>query len=51
MENPLRPWRDIARELAQQTDHSRITELSDELDCAIEEQIPEIRTISSKPSE
>lgn len=36
---PSRPWRDIARELAQATDHKRITELADELNAALEQQV------------
>jgi|HubBroStandDraft_5_1064220.scaffolds.fasta_scaffold414697_2 hypothetical protein len=35
---PLRPWREIARELAWETDPKRIDELTEELDRAITEQ-------------
>ena len=35
---PLRPWREIARELALETDRERIFELSQELTKAMDEQ-------------
>jgi hypothetical protein len=35
---PSRPWRDIARELANETSGKRITELADELTRAVDEQ-------------
>jgi hypothetical protein len=35
----FRPWRQIARELAHETDRTRITQLAEELSRAIEEQI------------
>jgi hypothetical protein len=38
MENPSRPWRDIARELAREPDNNRAWKLSQELDRALEEQ-------------
>jgi hypothetical protein len=38
MENPVRPWKEIARELAEETNRQRITELSHELNRAIDEQ-------------
>jgi hypothetical protein len=38
MENPVRPWKEIARELANETNRQRITELSNELNRAIDEQ-------------
>jgi hypothetical protein len=34
----MRPWRDIARELARETDRKRILELTEELNRAMEEQ-------------
>ena len=37
-QNPLRPWEDIARELARETDRERVSELSRELTLALEEQ-------------
>jgi hypothetical protein len=37
-DSPMRPWRDIARELAQQTDRDKIADLEQELDKALEEQ-------------
>lgn len=33
-----RPWQDIARDLAKETDRKRIVELADELDQALKEQ-------------
>jgi hypothetical protein len=38
MESNSRPWREIARELASETDNNRAWELSQELDKALEEQ-------------
>lgn len=37
-QNPLRPWKDIARELARETNRLRVRELSEELNRALEEQ-------------
>ena len=34
----LRPWREIAREIAQQTNRDKIAELEEELNKALEEQ-------------
>ena len=38
METTSRPWQDIARELAQETNSDRVLELSQELNKALEEQ-------------
>jgi 16S rRNA U1498 N3-methylase RsmE len=43
--SPLRPWQDIARELAQQTNREKIAELAEELNRALEEQQGLDRTI------
>jgi hypothetical protein len=41
-DNPtLRPWQEIARELARQTDYRKIGELSHELNQALEKQVGE----------
>jgi hypothetical protein len=37
----LRPWKEIARELAEQTDPEKICELSHELNQALEKQVGE----------
>lgn len=37
----MRPWKDIADQLAKETDPQRITELSDELDRAMRDQLPD----------
>jgi hypothetical protein len=39
---PARPWRDIAKELATETDQRRILELSIELSCALDEQFGKV---------
>jgi hypothetical protein len=39
MANPSRLWSDIARELARETNRTRILELSKELDAALREQV------------
>jgi hypothetical protein len=36
---PSRPWREIAKELASETSGTRITELTDELNRAMDEQV------------
>lgn len=36
---PSRPWRDIARELAKETNRERIAELAHELNRALSEQV------------
>ena len=36
----MRPWRDIARELAQERNRNRVAELGEELNRALEEQEP-----------
>jgi hypothetical protein len=38
---PSRPWQEIARELARQTDYRKIGELSHELNQALEKQVGE----------
>jgi hypothetical protein len=48
MENPLRPWKEIARELAKETNRQRVTELSSELNRAIDEQTGFSRPVSSR---
>ena len=40
MENTSRSWKDIARELARETNSDRVWELSQELNKALEEQDP-----------
>jgi|GEM_PF-4564701 hypothetical protein len=40
---PSRPWKDIARELAQATNRMRALELAKELDRALLEQVPQVR--------
>jgi len=44
MTSPTRPWSDIARELAREPNRERVTQLSNELNQAIEEQ-----TLNNKP--
>lgn len=44
----MRPWPDIARELAAETDKERIRQLTQELNWAIEEQIEDRRLFSTK---
>jgi len=39
---PARPWRDIAKELATETNQRRSLELSIELNCALDEQFGKI---------
>jgi hypothetical protein len=46
MENPSRPWQEIARDLAQETDRTRIAQLSEELNLALDEQVPASRSAS-----
>jgi hypothetical protein len=40
---PARPWRDIAQELATETDQRRILELSIELNCALDAHFGKVR--------
>ena len=48
---PSRPWREIAHELANETNRQRITELADELNNALAEQGHRSGVIwSDKPS-
>ena len=45
---PSRPWREIARELARETNRDRITELSEELNRALAEQLSASAPIQSQ---
>jgi hypothetical protein len=44
---PLRPWREISRELASETDRNRIIELHYELNRTLDEQLFRNRNVPS----
>jgi len=49
--SPLRPWRQIAAELARETDTRSVLELSEELDEALEVHTSIHKSASAKPAQ